>query len=123
VRAPGGAPPRPPAAPGGGAPVRPARVPAPADTPNPHPAHSPAGDPWPAEVRNVLFYVLIRLERWADALEQARLIGTRATSFPWDRISDDPLGQFLQARDGVRIEVAASLPLRGTRRREKAGDH
>ena len=68
-------------------------------------------DPWPAEVRNLLTYVLVRLERWEDALRQLRLIGPYATSFPWDRISDDPLGQFLELRDGVRIEVASGLPL------------
>ncbi|EKX65357.1 hypothetical protein PV416_08400 [Streptomyces ipomoeae] len=70
------------------------------------------GDPWPAEVRNLLTYVLVRLERWPDALEQLRMIGPYATSFPWDRVSDDPLGQFLQLRDGVRLEVASSIPLR-----------
>ncbi|SDK08358.1 hypothetical protein [Streptomyces indicus] len=74
-----------------------------------------AGDPYPAEVRNVLTYVLIRLERWQDALEQLRLIGAQATSFPWDRISDDPLGQFLELRDGVRLEVASATPLRARR--------
>ncbi|MDV9178254.1 hypothetical protein R6V09_50065, partial [Streptomyces sp. W16] len=73
----------------------------------------PAADPWPAEVRNLLAYVLVRLERWPDALDQLRLIGPYATSFPWDRISDDPLGQFLEVRDGVRIAVAAQLPLGG----------
>jgi len=71
-----------------------------------------SADPWPAEVRNLLTYVLVRLERWEDALRQLRLIGPYATSFPWDRISDDPLGQFLQLRDGVRIEVASGLPTR-----------
>ncbi|QFQ96584.1 hypothetical protein F9278_10570 [Streptomyces phaeolivaceus] len=70
------------------------------------------GDPWPAEVRNLLTYVLVRLERWPDALAQLRMIGPYATSFPWDRVSDDPLGQFLQLRDGVRLEVACSMPLR-----------
>ncbi|NBE53473.1 hypothetical protein [Streptomyces boluensis] len=69
------------------------------------------GDPYPAEVRNLLAYVLVRLERWSEALEQLRLIGPQATSFPWDRISDDPLGQFLELRDGVRLEVAAATPL------------
>ncbi|MFE7764037.1 hypothetical protein [Streptomyces sp. NPDC057438] len=70
------------------------------------------GDPWPAEVRNLLTYVLVRLERWPDALAQLRMIGPYATSFPWDRVSGDPLGQFLQLRDGVRLEVACSIPLR-----------
>ncbi|NEB74492.1 hypothetical protein G3I40_04485, partial [Streptomyces sp. SID14478] len=72
-----------------------------------------AADPWPAEVRNLLACVLIALERWPDALEQLRLIGPYATSFPWDRVSDDPLGRFLELRDEVRLEVAAALPLRG----------
>lgn len=73
----------------------------------------PAGDPWPAEVRNVLTCVLAELERWPDALGQFRLIGPYATSFPWDRLSEDPLGRFLELRDTVRLEVAAQLPLRG----------
>ncbi|MGW1068447.1 hypothetical protein ACWD4F_28515 [Streptomyces aureus] len=71
-----------------------------------------AADPWPAEVRNLLTYVLVRLERWQDALEQLRLIGPYVTSFPWARVSDDPLGQYLELRDGVRLEVASELPLR-----------
>ncbi|MFF1446875.1 hypothetical protein ACFVYF_01715 [Streptomyces sp. NPDC058274] len=70
-----------------------------------------AADPWPAEVRNLLTYVLVRLERWEDALEQLRRTGPYATSFPWDRVSDDPLGQFLELRDGIRLEVAAGRPL------------
>jgi hypothetical protein len=92
-----------------------------------------AADPWPAEVRNLLTYVLVRLERWTDALEQLRLIGPYATSFPWDRVSDDPLGQFLELRDGVRLEVAAGLALRspgpsphprsGHDGRARPGDH
>ncbi|MGP4002840.1 hypothetical protein [Streptomyces sp. 8N706] len=69
------------------------------------------GDPWPAEVRNLLAHVLITRGRWADALEQFRLIGPRATAFPWSRISDDPLGQFLELRDGVRIQLASTMPL------------
>ncbi|MEV0225895.1 hypothetical protein [Streptomyces sp. NPDC050704] len=74
--------------------------------------HYEPADPWPAEVRNLLTYVLIRLERWQDALEQLRRIGPYATSFPWDRVSDDPLGQFLELRDGIRLEVASHLPLK-----------
>ena len=53
-----------------------------------------AGDPWPAEVRNLLTYVLVGRGRWADALEQFRLIGPYATSFPWtsvDRRSAGPV--------------------------------
>ncbi|MER6996312.1 hypothetical protein [Streptomyces sp. NPDC000410] len=72
-------------------------------------------DPWPAEVRNLLVYVLIARGRWAEALEQFRLTGPYATSFPWSCLTDDPLGRFLEARDGVRIEIAASMPLRPAR--------
>ncbi|MHC5700555.1 hypothetical protein OTC26_003700 [Streptomyces tirandamycinicus] len=79
------------------------------------------GDPWPAEVRNLLVYVLIARGRWHEALEQFRVIGQHATSFPWNRVTDDPLGQFLEARDGVRIEVASSMPLRRARRIGAAG--
>ncbi|MFD7612493.1 hypothetical protein [Streptomyces sp. NPDC059828] len=71
-----------------------------------------AGDPWPAEVRNLLAYVLIARGRWVEALEQFRLIGPYATSFPWSRLTDDPLGTFLETRDGVRVEVASTMPLR-----------
>ncbi|MEU8571029.1 hypothetical protein AB0C51_22250 [Streptomyces pathocidini] len=79
------------------------------------------GDPWPAEVRNLLAYVLIARGRWAAALEQFRLIGPCATSFPWSHLSDDPLGQFLELRDGVRIQLASALPLTGPRRRRSGG--
>ncbi|MBT2504593.1 hypothetical protein J7I98_01525 [Streptomyces sp. ISL-98] len=75
-----------------------------------------AGDPWPAEVRNLLTYVLVTRGRWADALEQFRLIGPYATSFPWTYLSDDALGQFLELRDGARIQVASAMPLRPLRR-------
>ncbi|MCA1221779.1 hypothetical protein [Streptomyces sp. 8L] len=69
------------------------------------------GDPWPAEARNLLAYVLVRRGRWADALEQFRMIGPYATSFPWTRFSDDPLREFLETRDGVRLQVASATPL------------
>ncbi|MFE1949058.1 MULTISPECIES: hypothetical protein [Streptomyces] len=72
-----------------------------------------AADPWPAEVRNLLTCVLVELERWPDALEQLRLIGPYATSFPWDRLVEDPLEHFVELRATVRLEVAASLPLLG----------
>ncbi|MFG2571926.1 hypothetical protein [Streptomyces sp. NPDC048481] len=64
-------------------------------------ARFPAADPWPAEIRNVLTYVLVRLGRRDEALAQLRLIGPYATSFPWDRLSDDPLGHFLAVREEV----------------------
>jgi hypothetical protein len=58
----------------------------------------PAADPWPAEVRNKLLYVLVGLERWDDARAQLHLIGPYATSYPWNRVSDDPLGHFMRLR-------------------------
>ncbi|MDN3297088.1 hypothetical protein QWM81_24190 [Streptomyces ficellus] len=86
-----------------------------------------AGDPWPAEMRNMLAYVLVRRQRWAAALEQFRLIGPYATSFPWSfpwsSAEDDPLGRFLDARDRVRLEVAAAVPLRGRAGRGRSGGH
>ncbi|MET9517131.1 hypothetical protein [Streptomyces sp. NPDC002994] len=75
-----------------------------------------AGDPWPAEVRNLLAYVLVTRGRWADALEQFRLIGPYVTSFPWAFLSDDVLGEFLELRDTARIQVATAMPLRPLRR-------
>ncbi|NUK05095.1 hypothetical protein HRW18_28105 [Streptomyces lunaelactis] len=82
-----------------------------------------AGDPWPAEVRNLLAYVLVGRGRWAQALEQFRLIGPYATSFPWTSVTDDPLGRFLEARDGVRIEIASAMPLRGRAGRSRSVGH
>ncbi|MER7562690.1 hypothetical protein ABTZ93_06940 [Streptomyces sp. NPDC097941] len=61
-----------------------------------------AADPWPAEIRNKLVFVLVRLGRWTDALEQLRMLGPYATSFPWSRESEDPLGRFLEVREEVR---------------------
>lgn len=118
---------------GGGAVVPRERLDAAADLAIAVSATYSAADAWPAEVRNLLTYVLIRLERWQDALDQLRLIGPYATSFPWDQVSDDPLGQFLELRDGVRLEVAAGLPLgrpepdphpgSGHDGRARSGDH
>ncbi|MET9380681.1 hypothetical protein ABZY09_06220 [Streptomyces sp. NPDC002928] len=73
-------------------------------------ARYPASAPWPAEIRNLATYVLVRLERWSDAREQLRLTGPYATSFPWDRVSDDPLGRFLEVRDDVRTALAGEPP-------------
>ncbi|MFH9863790.1 hypothetical protein [Streptomyces sp. NPDC017202] len=64
-------------------------------------ARFPGSDPWTAEIRNLLTYVLVRLGRRADALAQLRLVGPYATSFPWGRLSDDPLGHFLAVRESV----------------------
>jgi hypothetical protein len=81
------------------------------------------GDPWPAEVRNLLAYVLVARGRWEEALNQFRLIGPHATSFPWSSVTEDPLGRFLQARDDVRIEVASATPLRGRGGQVRLLDH
>nr|WP_086723157.1 hypothetical protein [Streptomyces carpinensis] len=75
----------------------------------------PTATPWPAEIRNLLTYVLIRLDRREDARVQLRLIGPFATSFPWDRVSDDPLGLFLKLRADVH---AAPLAQRSPRPRK-----
>ncbi|MET9481337.1 hypothetical protein [Streptomyces sp. NPDC006638] len=82
-----------------------------------------AGDPWPAEVRNLLAYVLAGRGRWAEALEQFRLVGPYATSFPWTCFTDDPLGRFLETRDGVRLQVAAGMPLRARADRRRPRGH
>ncbi|MFG2516620.1 hypothetical protein [Streptomyces sp. NPDC048584] len=74
----------------------------------------PEGRPSLAEPRNLLTYVLVRLERRRDALEQLRLTGPYATSFPWDREADDPLGRFLEVRQNVRAAVASGCPERGS---------
>ncbi|WP_324610962.1 hypothetical protein [Streptomyces pactum] len=70
-------------------------------------AAHPAADPCPAELRNLLTYVLVRLERHQDAAEQLHLTGPYVTSFPWDRDADDPLGRFLQVRADVRAALAS----------------
>ncbi|MGY5054391.1 hypothetical protein ACWDFR_09970 [Streptomyces sp. 900105755] len=61
-------------------------------------ARFPAADTWPAEIRNKLMYLLVRLERWDAARAQLDLIGPYVTSFPWGRLSDDPLGHFVRLR-------------------------
>ncbi|MGW1048089.1 hypothetical protein ACWD4N_05490 [Streptomyces sp. NPDC002586] len=73
-------------------------------------ARFPVADPWPAEIRNKLLYVLLRLDRWEDARAQLRLIGPYATSFPWDRFSDDPLGHFLQLREHLLTAGPGPVP-------------
>ncbi|MER6128984.1 hypothetical protein ABT173_41795 [Streptomyces sp. NPDC001795] len=110
---------------GGGAAVGRVRLEAAADRAISLSSQYASADPWPAEVRNLLTYVLVGLERWEDALTQLRMIGPYATSFPWDRISDDPLGRFLELRNSVRMEVASARPLHSARpllpRSEHAG--
>ncbi|WP_030693483.1 hypothetical protein [Streptomyces globisporus] len=80
----------------------------------------PAGDPWPAEVRNLLAYVLVERARWTEAWEEFGRIGPYATSFPWGAargaVPEDPLLRFLAARDRVRGELGRRTPLRGTGR-------
>jgi hypothetical protein len=71
----------------------------------------PAGDPWPAEVRNLLAYVLVARGRAADALEQFRLIGRYATSFPWAHVTGEALGGFLEARAAAQLRAASSAHL------------
>ncbi|GAA2953159.1 hypothetical protein GCM10020227_20320 [Streptomyces flavovirens] len=80
----------------------------------------PVGDPWPAEVRNLLACVLVARGRADEALEQFRLIGPYATSFPWAAVADDALGGFLDTRTAVRLRVASSAPLRGRAGRQGA---
>lgn len=79
------------------------------------------GDPWPAEVRNLLAFVLVARGRWGEALEQFRRIGPHATSFPWSSVSDDPLGRFLDAKNdaGLRVACVTNLPGRADRGRPR----
>ncbi|GKQ38096.1 hypothetical protein [Streptomyces sp. A012304] len=89
-------------------------------------ARFPVADPWPAEIRNLLTYVLVRLGRREDALAQLRLIGPYATSFPWGRLSDDPLGHFLAVRESVCSQTSgqpASPPRDGHGERAYPADH
>ncbi|MFD7717805.1 hypothetical protein [Streptomyces sp. NPDC059814] len=81
------------------------------------------GDPWPAEVRNLLAYVLVARGRWDEALEQFRQIGPHAASFPWSSVSEDPLGRFLDTRDGTRLQVASVTPLRHRADRGRTRGH
>ncbi|MFD3536836.1 hypothetical protein [Streptomyces sp. NPDC058664] len=104
----------------------------------------PTGDPWPAEVRNLLAYVLVERARWEEAGEEFGRIGVHATSFPWgaargavredpppsSRLRSgrgDPLLRFLAARDLVRGELARRTPLwdtgRGRAGRGGSGGH
>ncbi|WP_208901397.1 hypothetical protein [Streptomyces incarnatus] len=73
-------------------------------------ARFPAADPWPAEIRNKLLYVLLRLDRWADARAELGRIGPYATSFPWERFAEDPLGHFLRLREHLLAAAPAPAP-------------
>ncbi|MEV7954940.1 hypothetical protein [Streptomyces sp. NPDC088141] len=79
------------------------------------------GDPWPAETRNLLAFVLVARGRWDEALEQFRQIGPHAASFPWSSVSDDPLGRFLDTRDDARRRAACATPSSG--RADHSGPH
>lgn len=111
--------------------VSPERLDAAADRAITLSARFPAADLWPAAIRNKLTYVLVQLGRWEDALEQLRLIGPYATSFPWSRLSEDPLGRFLEVRDEVRHRTASTParstgsghPRSGHAGRVRSGDH
>ncbi|MEU6251755.1 hypothetical protein [Streptomyces sp. NPDC047043] len=88
----------------------------------------PAADPWPAEVRNKLMYVLVRLDRWQEALTEAHRIGPYATSFPWSRLSDDPLAMFLKVRADIRTRTDGPAdpsrhPQNERAGRARSGDH
>ncbi|GAA3911220.1 hypothetical protein GCM10022244_21530 [Streptomyces gulbargensis] len=97
--------------PGSGRPVDGERVDRAADRGLGLSAVFPDADPWPAEVRNLLAYVLVARGRWADALAEFGRIGPYATSFPWGAGRQDPLRGFLSARDRVRGELARRTPL------------
>ncbi|GGJ25476.1 hypothetical protein [Streptomyces brasiliensis] len=84
-------------------------------------ARFPAGDPWPAEVRNLLAYVLVSLGRRQDALGQLRLIGPYVTSFPWDLTSDDPLGHFLRLYEDLAAPGTGLIPSPRGPRNEHGG--
>ncbi|MDX2297607.1 MULTISPECIES: hypothetical protein [Streptomyces] len=75
-----------------------------------------AGDPWPAEVRNLLAYVLVERGRWEEALAEFGRTGPYATSFPWAVGGHDPLRRFLATRDRTRAELALRTPLWGPAR-------
>lgn len=81
------------------------------------------GDPWPAEVRNLLAFVLVARGRWEAALEQFRRIGPHATSFPWASVSEDPLGRFLEAREEARSRTGGGGPPPGRARRGRSRGH
>ncbi|MGW1106323.1 hypothetical protein [Streptomyces sp. NPDC002540] len=66
-----------------------------------------------AGFRNHLALMLLRTERWDEALEVFRSIGVHATGFPWAYFGDDPRQEFLDTRSGVRIHVATRTPFFG----------
>jgi hypothetical protein len=106
---------------GGGTEVPRARLDAAADRAIALSARFPAADPWPAEIRNKLMYVLVRLDRRQDALTELHRIGPYATSFPWARLSDDPLALFLKVRGDILARTAGLVPPPRHPQSERAG--
>jgi len=106
---------------GGGVEVPRARLDAAADRAIALSARFPAADPWPAEIRNKLMYVLVRLNRWQEASTEVHRIGPYATSFPWDRLSDDPLALFLGVRGDILARTTGLVPPPRHPRSERAG--
>ncbi|WP_326767233.1 hypothetical protein OG978_24445 [Streptomyces sp. NBC_01591] len=66
-----------------------------------------------AGFRNCLALMLLRAERWEEALDAFRGIGTHATRFPWAYFGDDPRQEFLETRSGTRIQLASLTPFFG----------
>ncbi|WP_406013618.1 hypothetical protein OG520_15945 [Streptomyces sp. NBC_00984] len=66
-----------------------------------------------AGFRNCLALMLLRTERWDEALDAFRSIGTHATEFPWAYFGDDPRQEFLETRSGTRIQLASLTPFFG----------
>ncbi|MEV6794657.1 hypothetical protein AB0M87_22310 [Streptomyces sp. NPDC051320] len=81
------------------------------------------GNTWQAEIRNLLVYVLVSRERWAEAVEQFRLIGPDVTSFPWAQLSDDPLGRFLELRYAALRSADSGRGPRGRPERSRVNGH
>ncbi|MGW2087638.1 hypothetical protein ACWCQ6_21510, partial [Streptomyces sp. NPDC001880] len=54
-----------------------------------------------------------RTERWDEALDAFRSIGTRATRYPWAYFGDDPRQEFLETRSGTRVQLASRTPFFG----------
>ncbi|MET9660055.1 hypothetical protein [Streptomyces sp. NPDC006510] len=66
-----------------------------------------------AGFRNCLALMLLRSERWDEALDAFRDIGTHATRLPWAYFGDDPRQEFLDTRSGTRIQLASLTPFFG----------